>query len=389
MPIFTKLAVDALPTRPTVLQLQREAKEFLKSHKTKCGSKYQQFGHIGLVLSATEYTTETKETTYEPPTYPGDEVDVTKIDDNEPTKYQVLVNLAIQKHHQQKENYFLYETQKTQVKEGLIEASEKWITALKDETEGYSQVEPYTILKHLFDNFGQMDDDTVRANYAKLTAPWIPSEINMDELFQRQKACQKFAKTSDEPIHDKAIMRETLTIIETATILPDAIKDWKKELKTGTKKLPEFEKHFKDAYIVYMKLNKFAPATSQEAGYHGAHAATNATTAATTTSTTFQGHWNYCWTHGLTLHRPGSRLPPHTSANCNRKAEGHKNEATLENLMGGNNRISYPRGMRNDFLEANPSGSQGNPRPNRARRTRTTPGTEPNVGTDGTPQEGE
>ena len=45
----------------------------------------------------------------------------------------------------------------------------------------------------------------------------------------------------------------------------------------------------------------------------------------------------YCWTHGLGKNRK------HTSATCNNKAEGHKDEATADNMMGGNNKIMSAR----------------------------------------------
>jgi hypothetical protein len=41
---------------------------------------------------------------------------------------------------------------------------------------------------------------------------------------------------------------------------------------------------------------------------------------------------NYCWTHGHRLSKD------HTSATCGNKAEGHKDDATLSNTMGGNER---------------------------------------------------
>jgi hypothetical protein len=41
----------------------------------------------------------------------------------------------------------------------------------------------------------------------------------------------------------------------------------------------------------------------------------------------------YCWTYGLGKNRA------HTSVSCNRKAPGHQDTATANNLMGGNNTI--------------------------------------------------
>jgi hypothetical protein len=45
----------------------------------------------------------------------------------------------------------------------------------------------------------------------------------------------------------------------------------------------------------------------------------------------------YCWTHGLGTHQN------HTSATCNHKDEGHKDDATAFKMKGGNNTISSGR----------------------------------------------
>ena len=41
---------------------------------------------------------------------------------------------------------------------------------------------------------------------------------------------------------------------------------------------------------------------------------------------------NYCWTHGFIC------SDGHTSTTCSRPAQGHKREATRENIMGGSER---------------------------------------------------
>jgi hypothetical protein len=43
----------------------------------------------------------------------------------------------------------------------------------------------------------------------------------------------------------------------------------------------------------------------------------------------------YCWTHGLW------RNSEHTSCKCERKAGNHQDNATLDNRMGGVNKISF------------------------------------------------
>ena len=56
----------------------------------------------------------------------------------------------------------------------------------------------------------------------------------------------------------------------------------------------------------------------------------------------------YCWTHGLSDNKD------HTSRPCTNKATGHKEDATLSNMMGGNNTIRRKRSERNDSRRQNP-----------------------------------
>ena len=56
-----------------------------------------------------------------------------------------------------------------------------------------------------------------------------------------------------------------------------------------------------------------------------------------------KGKWEqfyYCWTHGLGFNKD------HTSLTCTKKAEGHKEDATILNMQGGNNTIRRQQGER-------------------------------------------
>jgi hypothetical protein len=45
----------------------------------------------------------------------------------------------------------------------------------------------------------------------------------------------------------------------------------------------------------------------------------------------------YCWSHGL------SKTSQHTSKTCNNQSEGHCADATIENRLGGVNKINFGR----------------------------------------------
>jgi hypothetical protein len=108
--------------------------------------------------------------------------------------------------------------------------------------------------------------------------------------------------------------------------------------------MPNFTAHF-------TKVNKesIRKLTAQTAGYHGANSATAVVPAAAVPAAAnaatpppavahsprpnTAGTMYYCWTHGLGKNRA------HTSLLCNTKAADHKDNATVDNMLGGNNTI--------------------------------------------------
>jgi hypothetical protein len=51
----------------------------------------------------------------------------------------------------------------------------------------------------------------------------------------------------------------------------------------------------------------------------------------------------YCHSHGL------SRFSNHTSLTCSHPGAEHKTEATINNMLGGSNKITQPRPRRPRF----------------------------------------
>jgi hypothetical protein len=145
------------------------------------------------------------------------------------------------------------------------------------------------------------------------------------------------------------------------------------------------KQHFTEA-----NTNRKRQLTSEGAGFHGANSAVNSPVAAETNptmavviaaaqaatnsantaaaaiterSTTNAGPsatanaaaYGYCWSHDL------SKNCQHTSATCNHPADGHKREATLYKMMGGNNTILCPQHEPAVFVANPPSYQRGTP----------------------------
>jgi hypothetical protein len=136
-------------------------------------------------------------------------------------------------------------------------------------------------------------------------------------------------------------------IFEDSGVMDDAVKDWRK--KTAANRT------WANIQPFFLLANKerIRVVTANELGFANATQGQRPPVppAAPTTTTTYNNIGgntgiHYCWTHGLTF------SAEHTSASCAHKVEGHKDNATLSNMMGGNNKI---RRQRNELLISSPA----------------------------------
>jgi hypothetical protein len=211
---------------------------------------------------------------------------------------------------------------------------------------GFGDATIQRMIEVLQTDHGEITADDIEANRAKLTAIWN-LENPTEDLWLRILHVQTFAAAANEPITDSTALRLTLKVFEKTGLLTLAIRDWHK-FDEVDQTPANFRIHFTNEIKDYNRL-----LTAKQAGYQGANMARDTTTeptpttaaAATATTppttnthiTTSGVNMYYCWTHGLGKNRA------HTSASCTNKADGHRDEATATNLMGGNDRIMGPR----------------------------------------------
>jgi hypothetical protein len=131
-------------------------------------------------------------------------------------------------------------------------------------------------------------------------------------------------------------VRAGIANLESSGVFGDAIRDWRKR--------PEIE-HTMTNFNADFKLadaERQRQLTTKSAGYH--HVAARATrtadnnTVSTPINTDTPTALYYCWTHGA---GPNSGQ---TSQLCNMPAPGHRHEASITNMLGGNNIIHQRRG---------------------------------------------
>jgi hypothetical protein len=212
---------------------------------------------------------------------------------------------------------------------------------LHDRQHGLANVSPQAMLQHLMTEYGAIDEDARTANVAQLSAPWDPS-TPLATVFRNADLCQSFALDGGEPINDTTYIRTTLIVLKNSGVFDDAITHWRNKplaqhtvtnLVAHFSKFDKFRKAdqpLKDS-LAALTVKTRAPASTPKP------APPKPGPPAPFTGGSDLTKWVYCWSHGL-------GIGGHSSANCNRPYPGHCKEATLENRMGGVNKIKGQKG---------------------------------------------
>jgi hypothetical protein len=282
------------------------------------------------VVSAAKYVLAAGEA-FDPPVSPG----AAPIHPNNATAAQITeINrqyLADQREYQ------IYSTTEAKLKQQLLLAVPPTYTnALKNKFIGFANVTTLALLTHLNTDYGTITTDDLDDNMRKLYKEWSPAQP-IEDMFEQIRSCRKFAINTD-PISEATAVRAGLTNLEASGLFGDAIRDWRKR-PTVEKTIANFNQDFKQA-----DAERQRQTTTKSAGYHHVAAQASAqqsnrnSNPITTADTKSTDKLYYCWTHGA------GQTQNHTSQTCNVPSPGHRHEATITNMLGGNNTIHRRRG---------------------------------------------
>ena len=232
----------------------------------------------------------------------------------------------------------------------LAAVKNEYVCALADPLYGFSNVTCRQLLEHLETNYGTLDQDALAKNMNNLEAPWEPSET-LDGFWQRFTDAQQIAQHGGDPLTPATCMRIARKLLLDSGLFPLDIRDWDKK--------PAAEKTWDNFKTFFTAANKervkntttgqlgraFAAATVR--GGQGSPSRMSPLTVGTDGSGSSNGEWSYCWSHGYV------KNPQHNSKTCTKKAKGHQEDATLGNMMGGNNTIRRARGEKNTYAQLN------------------------------------
>jgi len=176
-------------------------------------------------------------------------------------------------------------------------------------------------------------------------------------LWRRAVLAQRVAQAGRDPITEATLLRKFHQVLTDSGVFSLDLRDWDKKV-AADKTWANFRAHFTAA-------NKERIKNATAGTMHSANAAigtrtrtngsnTSPSDGSTRTTTTSDTVWSYCWTHGY------GKNKEHNSRTCTNKATGHQEDATIDNMKGGNNTIRRKRGERNKFRQLNPQQPRDN-----------------------------
>lgn len=358
-PVLTP--VVSRPTNTSLQLLQKELYANARATYTPLGGGAN--GYLGLIMPQAQYLARTGGIAFIAPVHPGP----APVHAAGATQHQITETNRqyLQDVHDHRQHMVMKETLKQQL---IAAVQHVYIQVLEDPDFGFADVSAEAMLTHLKTTYGTISREEIDANRVSLTQPWNPDEP-IENLWVRIPEAQRIANLAvpPEPITDSAALRALLTVFEATGVFITACEKWRDKVDAEWT-LANFREHFTRANKERMRqltagkifhganaatgsvtspaASDLTTPTGDESANASRKTGTTATTPGTTTSHTVEtgsATMYYCWSHGL------GKNSKHTSVTCSKKKDGHKDEATAIDMMGGNDRIMGPRPRRLPF----------------------------------------
>jgi hypothetical protein len=322
------------PTAATIKLLTKEVYANTKSVHSIHGGGLN--GHLGLVMAPAPYQIRTG-TLFIAPLHPGAQpIHIV-------TATAAQITAANRAYDQSMIEFTTCQAVKESIKQQVLNAIDNmYLQDLKDDVFGYADVTIIKILQHLGTTYGLLTANDLETNHNKLTEPWNPDEP-FENIWKHIKIIRAVAIAGNELLSDSVTIKLTLVALDKAGVYDHAI--------TILHDKSDIEQTWDICIAHFNKQEKqcIKKVTTKAPRYHRANKATLippnndpadkiAAAAGLPEQQRFKTNDNplyYSWTYGL------AKNPNHTSQNCSRPDEGHQKEATVDNCIGGINKINF------------------------------------------------
>jgi hypothetical protein len=330
IPELTK--IQGKPSNTSIKLLRKELYTNARAiPSTRGGGNH---GHLALVMTDAAYLALTHNA-FTLPGHPGP----APVHGDNATGAQIAETIRI--YNAELAEIAISSTFRATIKQQIIAAvDDLYLSAISHEEFGFADVTPFQMLEHLQATYGIITRAEVEHNRGSIQSAWnLDDPIEM--LWTRLTEIRRISREAQEELSAATIMELTILMFEHTGVFTTACDMWRIK-PDGDKTYTNFMAHF-----TAENKERIRRLTISQAGYQGANAVTPGTLPTVAANAATQAapaptnqviandgtRMYYCWSHGLGTN------PRHTSALCQRKADGHKDDSTVINMQGGNNTI--------------------------------------------------
>ena len=355
-PVLTRLHEPGRPpTRKALLQVEIE----LNANAASVDSVYGAHGHVFLTLPDDDYTTLNEGQQFDIPPQPP-------IDPALPAgATQAQITETVRQHTNAWSAYRRMRKTEVELRNQLLAAADDiYFRPLRHPTLGYAPNTVRQLLTHLRTTYGRFTEAERKAVTSRLNTPWEggPFEVVIEQI---EDAANAF-NMGGTPMTDTQKRDKLYDLVNDSGLLVDACQRWRMKPsaeKTWDAAKAHFQQYATDrdevitaggagygqanlmtdafcqltnqmANLVTTDNQKMEMITDLKSQLAAAQAALTAYKEATTKAKTNTNNRNrqrkpndkYCWSHGMCRH---------IGKDCEQRKEGHIEEATADNTMGG------------------------------------------------------
>ena len=158
-------------------------------------------------------------------------------------------------------------TDKTLKQQLLAAIDDIYYRSLRNRITGYANVTTLTILRHLYDNYGNISPTDLIDNDNRMKAPYDPTQP-IELLFDQFDDAIELAAAANAAYTGPQIVAYAYNTILQTGLFTDACRDWRRR-PAAQKTWPAFKADFS---LAHQEMRE-SQTTTQEAGFHSANAA--------------------------------------------------------------------------------------------------------------------
>jgi hypothetical protein len=307
--------------RPNRYQVQSLRKELISLTKSMANVFNPFMGFAVMILTAQQYLV------HAPPQAPPHAVPVWPGIDPPPGANAAAREDNRLRHTKEVENWKEAMEVEAGLKLIIIKSAQDFIQVLNHHENGYDNVSAVQMMTHLEATYGAPTRKMLKDNLKKLDEPYNPDTTLIETAISTWENIQQFAAGVDD-ITDQRLINAICLLLQGTKkdIFIKAVTDWD-GVDAANRNWAAFKIHIHAAFTAYTQTDDYENRnTSAQLGYHSANSASTFTMATKLKRC-------YCYTCGLNFDHPSQ------DCTADKKKPWHKNEATLDNMMGGSRMI--------------------------------------------------